>query len=82
MSQMTTDQIRTALAAAGARRQRTIRAELEARAEIVELLRQGLGTFVALLMLPGSKPCMRPRLFPLLARHCHIASECHTVSKR
>jgi hypothetical protein len=43
MSPMTPDQIRTALAAAGARRQRAIKADLKARAEKVELLRLGLG---------------------------------------
>jgi hypothetical protein len=43
MSDMTADQIRAALAEAGARRRRAIRAELEARAEIMDLLRRGDG---------------------------------------
>jgi hypothetical protein len=40
---MTADEIRVALAEAGARRKRAIRAEIEARANILDLLRRGEG---------------------------------------
>jgi hypothetical protein len=40
---MTADEIRAALAEAGARRKRAIRAEIEARADILDLLRRGEG---------------------------------------
>jgi hypothetical protein len=43
MPEMTPDEIRAALAEAGARRRRAIRTELEARAEIMNLLRRGDG---------------------------------------
>jgi hypothetical protein len=43
MPEMTPDEIRAALAEAGARRRRAIRTELEARAEIMNLLPRGDG---------------------------------------
>ena len=43
MPEMTPDEIRAALAEAGARRKRAIKAELEARADILDLLRRGEG---------------------------------------
>jgi hypothetical protein len=43
MPEMTPDEIRAALAEAGARRRRAIRTELEARAQIMELLGRGDG---------------------------------------
>ena len=43
MPEMTPDEIRATLAEASARRRRAVRVELEARAEIVELLRRGEG---------------------------------------
>ena len=43
MPEMTPDEIRAALAEAGARRRRAIRAEIEARADISDRLRRGEG---------------------------------------
>jgi hypothetical protein len=43
VAEMTADEIRVALAEAGARRKRAIRAEIEARADILDLLRRGEG---------------------------------------
>jgi hypothetical protein len=43
VADMTADDIKAALAEAGARRRRAIRAEIEARADILDLLRRGEG---------------------------------------
>src|SRR5215207_11224408 len=43
MPEMTPDESRAALAEAGARRKRAIKAEIEARADILDLLRRGEG---------------------------------------
>jgi hypothetical protein len=43
VANMTADEIRVALAEAGARRKRAMKAEIEARADILDLLRRGEG---------------------------------------